>query len=176
MPIRLLAPPRSAKRDKTWATRAILADFGVDQVGSASGSAVDTHEDRILVLVEFVVIGGADRSPRRGWSALQKLRGVLARLPRLARLAIHALPRITADFRLQLSDIEENVGLSPQFIRNHGWLSRNRRGHRDAHALTLHRLDQRAKVAVARKQHHVVDMPGNLHGVDGKLNVHVALD
>lgn len=40
----------------------------------------------------------------------------------------------------------------------------------------LHRLDQRAEVAVAREQHHVVDRPCDFHGIDRELDVHVALD
>jgi hypothetical protein len=40
----------------------------------------------------------------------------------------------------------------------------------------LHRLDQGAEVAVTREQHHLVDVLGELHGVDGKLDFHVALD
>ena len=48
--------------------------------------------------------------------------------------------------------------------------------HRDAHALALDGLDQRTEVAVAGKQHHVVDVIGHFHGVHGELDVHVALD
>jgi hypothetical protein len=39
-----------------------------------------------------------------------------------------------------------------------------------------HRLDQRAEIAVAREQHHVVDVAGKFHGVDGELDIHVAFD
>ena len=42
-------------------------------------------------------------------------------------------------------------------------------------AAALHRLHQRAKVAVAGEQHHLVDVFGEFHGVDRKLDVHVTL-
>ena len=45
-----------------------------------------------------------------------------------------------------------------------------------AHAAALHRLDERAEVAVAREQHHVVDEGRELERVDRELDVHVALD
>ena len=47
---------------------------------------------------------------------------------------------------------------------------------RHAHAAALHRLDQRAEIAVAGEQHHVIDVRRDLHGIDGELDVHVALD
>src|SRR5262249_5634648 len=65
--------------------------------------------------------------------------------------------------------------LPSQFVRNHGGLGRHRRSDSDAHPPSLHRFHQRPKVAVAREQHHVIDMTGNLHGVDGEFDVHVAL-
>ena len=40
----------------------------------------------------------------------------------------------------------------------------------------MHRLDQRAEIAVTGKQHHLIDMLGKLHGIDRKLDIHVALD
>ena len=42
--------------------------------------------------------------------------------------------------------------------------------------LALQRFDQRAEVAVAGEEHDVVDVRRHLHGVDGELDVHVALD
>jgi hypothetical protein len=46
----------------------------------------------------------------------------------------------------------------------------------DAHAAPLHRLNKRAKITVAGKQHHSVDVGRDLHGIDCELNVHVALN
>ena len=46
----------------------------------------------------------------------------------------------------------------------------------DAHAAPLHRLNKRAKVAVAGEQHHPVDVRRDLYGIDRELNVHVALN
>ena len=87
-----------------------------------------------------------------------------------------ALGRVAADLRLQLDDVEEDVGLAAQLVGDHWRLRRDGGDHGHAHAAPLHRLDQRAEVAVAREQHHVVDRAGDLHGIDGKLDVHVALD
>ena len=108
--------------------------------------------------------------------ALQELRRVLALASRLARLARRALGRVAADLRLQLDDVEEDVGLAAQLVGDHRRLGRDGGDHRDAHAAPLHRLDQRAEIAVAGEQHHVVDRAGDLHGIDRKLDVHVALD
>jgi hypothetical protein len=40
----------------------------------------------------------------------------------------------------------------------------------------LHCLDQRAEIAITGKQHHLIDLPGELHGIDRKLDIHVTLD
>ena len=40
----------------------------------------------------------------------------------------------------------------------------------------LHRFHKRAKIAVAREQHHLIDMLGELHGIHCEFDVHVALD
>src|SRR5882757_6324159 len=54
-------------------------------------------------------------------------------------------------------------------------LARNRRNYRDANAAALHRFNQRAKIAVTGKQHDLIDMLGELHGIDGEFDVHIAL-
>ena len=66
---------------------------------------------------------------------------------RLARFARRALGRIAADLRLQLYDVEEDVGLAAQLGGNHRRLRRDGGDHGHAHAASLHRLDQRAEVA-----------------------------
>ncbi len=40
----------------------------------------------------------------------------------------------------------------------------------------MHCLDQRAEIAITGKQHHLIDMLGKVHGIDRKLDIHVALD
>ena len=92
------------------------------------------------------------------------------------RLALRPLVRIAADLGLQGDDVDELVGLAAQFVGDHRRLRRDRRNHDDADAAPLHRLDQRAEIAVAREQHHLVDMRRDFHGIDRKLDVHVALD
>ena len=91
-------------------------------------------------------------------------------------LAGGALGRVAADLGLQLDDVEEDVGLAAQLVGDHRRLGRDRGDHGHAHAAALHGLDQRAEIAVAGEQHHVVDVPGDLHGIDRKLDVHVAFD
>ena len=97
-------------------------------------------------------------------------------MPRLAGFAGRARGRIAADLGLQLDDVDELVGLATQLIGDHRRLRRGGRDHADAHPAALHRLDQRAEIAVAREQHHVVDVAGEFHGVDGELDIHVAFD
>src|SRR6201999_2878127 len=123
---------------------------------------------RLLVsVVEIVVI--APR--RRGGGALQELRRVMARLARGG-----ALGRVAAELGLQLDQVGEHVGLAAQFVGDHRRLARDGRDHGDADAAALHGLDQRAEIAVAGKQHDLVDMLGKLHRIDRELDVHVALD
>jgi len=95
---------------------------------------------------------------------LQELgRVTLSRFPGLAR---RALGRIAADLRLQLDDVEKDIGLAAQLVGHHRRLRRDGGDHGDAHAAPLHRLDQRAEVAVAGEQHHVIDRARDLHGID----------
>ena len=100
----------------------------------------------------------------------------LASLPSFPRLAGRTLARVAADLVLQLEDIDELIGLAAQLVGDHRRLRRDGGHDDDAHAAPLHRLDQRAEVAVAGEQHHLVDMRRDLHGVDRKLDVHVAFD
>jgi hypothetical protein len=67
---------------------------------------------------------------------------------------------------LQLHQIGENVGLAPQLVGDHRRLARNRRDHGNPDSAALHRFDQRAKIAVARKQHDLIDALGKLHRID----------
>src|SRR5262249_33762245 len=78
-----------------------------------------------------------------GFTALQEL-------PRLA--GGRALARIGPDFGLQLDDVDELVGLPAQLLGGHRRLRRGGGDHGDAHAASLHRLDQRAKIPVAGEQ------------------------
>ena len=77
---------------------------------------------------------------------------------------------------LQLDDVDELVRLPAQLVGHHRWLCRDGRYYRYPNPTALHRLDQRAKIAVAGEQHHLVDMLGDLPGVDRKLDIHVAFD
>jgi hypothetical protein len=86
------------------------------------------------------------------------------------------LARIAPDAGHQLREVNEFVGLPPQLVGHHRRLGRDRRDDGDAHALALHRLDQRTEVAVAREQHHLVDMRRHLHRRDREFDIHVALD
>ena len=81
-------------------------------------------------------------------------------MPRLAGFVSRALGRIAADLGLQLDNVDELVGLAAQFIGDHRRLRRGGGDHANAHPAALHRLDQRAEIAVAGEQHHVVDVAG----------------
>src|SRR5581483_6454465 len=68
------------------------------------------------------------------------------------------------------------VRLPAQLVGDHRRLRGKRGNDGDPAPLPLNRLDQRAEVAVAREEHQMIDVLGHLHGVDGELNVHIALD
>ena len=76
----------------------------------------------------------------------------------------------------QMGEIDELVGLTAQLVRHHRRLGRNRRYDRHPDALSLDRFDQRSEVAIAGEQDHEVEMRRHVHGVDRKLDVHIALD
>src|SRR5262249_32641865 len=111
-------------------------------------------------------------------AALEELRRVtrLAWLSRLSSFAGGAFAGIAADFVLQLDDIDKLIGLPAQFVGHHRWLRGNGGYDHNADAAPLHRLDQAGEIAVAGEQNHLIDMRRNLHGIDRKLDVHVALD
>jgi len=116
--------------------------------------------------------GGAVRSPdgKRIVTASKdgELRCVIARY--------RSPGRIAAYLGLQFREIGEDVGLAPQLIGNHRRPGGNARNHGDTNTVALHRLHERAEIAVTREQHHLVDALGELHGIDRELYVHVASD
>ncbi len=94
----------------------------------------------------------------------------------LAALAGRALGRVPSHLGPQLRQVGEDIGLAAEFVGGHRRLAGDAGDHSDADAAALHRLDQRTEIAVARKQDHLVDLAGELHGMDRELDVHVALD
>src|SRR2546427_8567165 len=86
-------------------------DSCLSRAGTRRGSQRSVFE--IVVVIEGRA--GARRLRRR--RTLQELWHVA--LARLARFACHALGRIAADLRLQLYDVEEDVGLPAQLGGNH---------------------------------------------------------
>ena len=139
--------------------RAFMSHFGNDRL------VVERLAVEIVSVVEIVVIGRAGARALRRRRTLQELRRMTL-AARFARLARHPLGRVAADLRLQLDDVEEDVGLAAQFVRHHRRLSGDGGDHRHPDAAPLHRLDERTKVAVAGEQNHVIDGTGDLHGVD----------
>src|SRR5436309_1702562 len=73
----------------------------------ASGIAL-----RLVLEIVVVIESRARARPLRRRRALQELRRVA--LARFARFARRALGRVAADLRLQLDDVEEDVGLPAQ--------------------------------------------------------------
>jgi hypothetical protein len=55
-----------------------------------------------------------------------------------------------------------------------GWLTSVET--RDVHAAPLDRLDQGTEIAIAGEQHHLINVFSDLHSINGKLDVHVALN
>ena len=64
---------------------------------------------------------------------------------------VDSLGRIAADFWRELRKIDEIIGLTTQFVGNHGRLRHIRRNHRYADTLALNRFDKGAEIAVSRK-------------------------
>ena len=83
--------------------------------------------------------------------------------------------RVATDPAPKLGHIGEDVGLAPQFVGDHGGLT-------DIEETTVTRtprrctVHQRAEIAIAGKQHNLIDMFGEFHRIDRKLDIHVALD
>ena len=85
----------------------------------------NTTETRSIFKVVIVRTG-----TRRRGAALQELRRValfarLAAFAGLARFARAAFARVSADLRLQFNDVEEHIGLAPQFVGDHRGLGRD---------------------------------------------------
>jgi hypothetical protein len=80
---------------------------------------------------------------------------------------------IAADPRLQVRQIDECIGLTPQVIGNHRRLARNRGDDGDTNTTALNRRDQRPEISVAGKQYDLVEMTRHLHRVHRKFGVHV---
>src|SRR5262245_54504265 len=95
--------------------------------------------------------------------------GILLRRRPLAR-PLHALIGLAPDLIAQIYEIDELVGLAAQLVRHHRRARRERRDDTGALAFCLHRLDQRAEIAVAREQDDMIETVGELHHIDGKLD------
>src|SRR5262249_40586372 len=122
-----------------WGTTTVARFFrrlpNLDNCLSRAGTRRGSQRSVFEIVVVIEGRAGACRLRRR-WT-LQELRRVA--VVRLARFARRALGRIAADLRLQLYDVEEDVGLAAQLRGNHRRLRRDGRGHRDTDAASLHR-------------------------------------
>src|SRR6266568_4813923 len=154
----LPATKKGVQDQSTWKKGAPAAQ-------AASRAAIDSPATRNLVLEFFFAGTGA----LLGCTALQEM-------PRFAGFASRTLGRMTTDLGLQFDDVDELVGLAAQLIGDHRRLRRGGGDHTDAHPAALHRFDQRAEIPVAGEQHHVIDVTGKFHGIDGELDIHVAFD
>src|SRR5680860_434660 len=93
-----------------------------------------------------------------------------------AVLTLRPIGRVTANLILQVREIDKLVGLASQFVGHHRGVRGEGRDDAHAVALELQGLDQRAKIAVAREQDKVIEMFGEQHGIDRKLDIHIAFD
>src|SRR5271156_6442240 len=82
---------------------------------------------------------------------------------------------VAAELGLELDQIGEDVGLTPQVVGDHWRLARNSRDHGNPHATALHCFNQRTEIAVTGEQYYFIDVLGEFHSIDCELDVHVAL-
>src|SRR5918993_4392820 len=115
-------PGSRARRPSRKVTR--RGQRGQSRGGSTAAmvSLAIQSSDRLFFVVE--VLAGTARggrcTGRRSGAALQELRRVLAALVAAFRpLARSALGRIAADLRLQLDEVDEDVGLPAQLVGDH---------------------------------------------------------
>ncbi|MHC2533539.1 hypothetical protein ACVJMY_003108 [Bradyrhizobium diazoefficiens] len=78
-------------------------------------------------------------------------------------------------FWFQFCQINEYVRLSAQVVGDHGWLSGECGDDRYADTAALQRFHQRTKIAIAREQHDLIDVLGELHRIYGEVDIHAAL-
>src|SRR5882757_11382227 len=82
---------------------------------------------------------------------------------------------VTTDLRLQFHEVDEDVSLPPQLIGGHWRPTFYRRHDGDANPVTLQGFDQRTKIAISGKQDDLIEIIGQLHRIDRKINAYVAL-
>ena len=80
-----------------------------------------------------------------------------------------------ANSGLQFDQIDEDIGLAKQFVGDHRGIAGDGGNCGNVNAASLHRLDQRTEIAIAREEHYPIDTLGQLHGIDSKLDIHVTL-
>src|SRR6266576_4136386 len=81
-----------------------------------------------------------------------------------------------ADLRLQLRQVDKDVCLATEVVCDDRWLTCHCGHHGNADALALQCLHKRAKVAVARKQHYLVELSGKFHRIHCEFDAHAALE
>ena len=84
--------------------------------------------------------------------------------------------RIAADLRLQFNEVGKDIRLPPQLIGNHRRTGGHGRYHGDMDAAALDRFDERTEIAVAGKQHDLINLFGKLHRVDCDFDVHITFE
>jgi geranylgeranyl pyrophosphate synthase len=72
-----------------------------------------------------------------------------------------AFGRVAAELGPELDEIGEDVGLAAQLVGDHRRLAGDGGDRGDPHAAALDGLDQGTEVAVAREQHHPIDVLGS---------------
>ena len=126
-------------------------------VGRPNSELRKSHEDHRLEAAESMLVTPTPR----------QLRQVLARRRTIGGLA--------AELGLQFHEVGEDVGLAPQFVGDHRRLARNGRDHGNPDAAALHRLDQRAEIAVAGTASSMSMLPLTLRRPLASMNSLVAL-
>src|SRR5690242_10413307 len=87
-----------------------------------------------------------------------------------------ARPAFAHDHGLQFFEFDEIVCLPAQLVRDHWWLRADGGDDADSPAFLLRRFNETAEVAISGENDDVIDHLRHFHDVDGKFDVHVALD
>ena len=156
-----------AKGHQPGAARAIVAGFG----GSGRHGATLCGSGRGRSILEVVVRAVA--GPLRRGAALEELRGMLR-----CRRAAPAAARSAGSRPILRCSSTRSMNWSACRRRSSATIG----GRVESVEMTMTRLpgldsvDQRAEIAVTGEQHHLIDIPSELHDVDRELDIHVALD
>ncbi len=86
------------------------------------------------------------------------------------------LTALAFDEFLEIGQLDKNIGLAAYFIGNHRRFGNNRADYRHPPTFALNRLDQPTKIAIAGKDHDMIQMWLDFHYIHGQLDMNIAFD